>query len=74
MKLESILFDVVAGLLGAMAWLAWRFDRQHRQFRTGGSADHLFRCRQCGFLYTDDADVDLSRCPQCRTMNEEVEF
>jgi predicted Zn-ribbon and HTH transcriptional regulator len=32
------------------------------------------RCEKCGFVYTDDPDVDRSRCSQCGKSNEAIEF
>ena len=60
--------------LGGLAGLAF-YDRQ-RQKRFGPmpSEDRIFRCEQCSFVYTDDADVDRSRCPQCGTLNESIKF
>ena len=31
-------------------------------------------CEKCGFVYTDDADVDRSRCSQCGALNEAITF
>jgi len=33
-----------------------------------------FRCQTCGYVYTDDADVDRSRCAQCGKLNEPIVF
>ena len=38
--------------LGAML-VAWD-GRQRREFETGRTDDRIFRCDQCGFVYTDD--------------------
>ena len=38
------------------------------------SEDHIFRCRRCGYVYTDDPDVERSRCIQCGQMNEAIKF
>jgi predicted Zn-ribbon and HTH transcriptional regulator len=37
-------------------------------------SDRIFRCVKCGFVYTDDPDVDRSRCSQCGQMNDPIEF
>ena len=39
-----------------------------------GSEDRIFRCRHCGYVYTDDPDVARSRCSQCGQMNEAIKF
>ena len=36
--------------------------------------DRVFRCTKCGLVYTDDADVDRSRCTQCGKLNEPIVF
>jgi DNA-directed RNA polymerase subunit RPC12/RpoP len=38
------------------------------------SSDRIFRCAKCGSVYTDDPDVDRSRCAQCGQMNDPIEF
>jgi len=38
------------------------------------SGDRVFRCGKCGYVYTDDPDVDRSRCPQCRCINDAMSF
>ena len=68
------LFLVV--LLLAITLLA-RYTRRRRSvFEPGPVRDRVFRCadEECGLVYTDDADVETSRCPQCGRMNESVRF
>jgi DNA-directed RNA polymerase subunit RPC12/RpoP len=38
------------------------------------SDDRVFRCVKCAYVYTDDPDVDRSRCQQCGTLNEAIKF
>ena len=38
------------------------------------SEDRIFRCGRCGYVYTDDPDVDRSRCSQCGQPNEAIRF
>lgn len=60
-------------LLGVVSiWVFNAFGR--RRFRPGPAEDRVFRCSQCGSVYTDDPDMDLSRCPQCGLMNESFDF
>jgi hypothetical protein len=71
---DILLFAYVAVLLGIILLLtAYSVRRRHR-FNPGPSKDRIFRCRKCAFVYTDDADVDRSRCSQCGTMNDAMEF
>ena len=68
------LFLVV--LLLAITLLA-RYTRRRRSvFEPGPVRDRVFRCadEECELVYTDDADVEISRCPQCGRMNESVRF
>ena len=45
-----------------------------RRFGPARKQDRIFRCERCGSVYTDDADVDRSRCSQCGTLNEPFQF
>jgi len=42
--------------------------------RAQHTEDRIFRCQKCGYVYTDDADVDRSRCSQCGKLNEPIVF
>ena len=44
------------------------------RFCLSASEDRIFRCEKCGFVYTDDPDVDRSRYSQCGKSNEAIEF
>ena len=60
----------MAGLTGAAIYTELR----RRRFEPTASEDRIFRCRRCGYVYTDDPDVDRSRCSQCGQMNEAIQF
>jgi predicted Zn-ribbon and HTH transcriptional regulator len=47
---------------------------RRRRFWPTHSEDRIFRCKNCGYVYTDDPDVDRSRCTQCGKLNEPIEF
>jgi predicted Zn-ribbon and HTH transcriptional regulator len=49
-------------------------EMRRRRFRPSASEDRIFRCENCGLVYTDDPDVDRSRCSQCGRLNEAIEF
>lgn len=74
MRPDAALFlYLVLLLMGLMGlWLANSFRR--RRFLSGPAEDRVFRCTRCATVYTDDPDVDLSRCPQCGLMNESFDF
>jgi rubrerythrin len=74
MKVEDLLFAYVAAALGTVAVLVVQSDMRRRRFGPRPSADHIFRCEQCGYVYTDDPDVDRSRCPQCGQTNDLFQF
>jgi predicted Zn-ribbon and HTH transcriptional regulator len=74
MSTSSLLLAYVSVLLAALAALTIYSDLRRRRFEPTPTEDRIFRCTKCGFVYTDDADVDRSRCPNCRQMNEAVEF
>ena len=53
----------------------WIFsEMRRRRFGPTRSQDRIFRCKNCGYVYTDDADVDRSRCSQCGKLNEPIQF
>jgi predicted Zn-ribbon and HTH transcriptional regulator len=60
----------MAGLSAAVLYSELR----RRRFEPTPSEDRIFRCRRCGYVYTDDPDVDRSRCSQCGQMNDAIEF
>ena len=74
MSIESRLFWYVAVLLAALSGVALYYEQRSRRFAPTHSEDRIFRCEKCGFVYTDDADVDRSRCSQCGQLNEAIRF
>lgn len=74
MRPDVLLLAYLVALLAALMalWLTNSFRR--RRFLSGPAEDRVFRCSRCGSVYTDDPDVDLSRCPQCGLMNESFDF
>lgn len=74
MSIEALLTGYVVVLLAALSGLALYYNQRQKRFGPTPSADHIFRCEKCAFVYTDDADVDRSRCPQCGTLNEAIRF
>lgn len=74
MSTPTLILVYVVVLLGVLTGLSIYYELRRKQFEPRPSEDHIFRCRQCGFVYTDDPDVDRSRCPHCRRFNEAIEF
>lgn len=74
MQEEALIFWYVAGLLAALTSIAVYYELRRRRFEPTPSEDNIFRCENCAFVYTDDADVDRSRCPQCGRLNEVFNF
>ena len=74
MSTDALILGYVILLLAGISVVAIYSELRSRRFGPTPSADHVFRCERCGFVYTDDLDVDLSRCSQCGTMNEAIEF
>ena len=71
---DAILLGYVAVLLGVVALLAIYTEHRTRRFGPTPTKDHIFRCVDCAYVYTDDPDVDRSRCPQCGELNEAIRF
>lgn len=74
MSTAALLVVYVVVALGALAVTALFYGFRDRSFGPTRSNDQVFRCGGCGYVYTDDPDVDRSRCPQCGRMNEAVRF
>jgi protein-arginine kinase activator protein McsA len=74
MSAEKLISAYVLSLLAALAMLAVYWEIRSRRFGPARKQDRIFRCERCGLIYTDDADVDRSRCSQCGTLNEPFQF
>jgi len=74
MSSEQLIGVYVLSLLAALTVLAVYSEIRSRRFGPARKQDRIFRCERCGSIYTDDADVDRSRCSQCGTLNEPFEF
>lgn len=74
MRFETLIFLYVAILLGVLFGVGWYAEQRRRRFGFTPSEDRIFRCHGCGFVYTDDADVDRSRCPHCSKANDAITF
>ena len=74
MSTDALIFAYVVLLLAALSGVAIYFEHRRRRFEPTPSEDNIFRCEKCGFVYTDDSDVERSRCPQCGTLNNVIEF
>ncbi len=74
MTSEALILGYVVVLLAALSVVAIYFEHRRRRFEPTASEDHIFRCEKCSFVYTDDGDVERSRCPQCGTLNNVIEF
>ena len=71
---DMLLLGYVVVFLAAVLGLALYYEQRQKRFGPTPSEDRIFRCQKCGFVYTDDADVDRSRCPHCGTLNEAIRF
>lgn len=74
MSTPTLIFAYVALLLAALCGLTIYSEMRRRRFRPAASEDRIFRCERCGLVYTDDSDVDRSRCSQCGKLNEAIQF
>lgn len=71
---DILMLVYVVGLLALLAVAAGYSEFRRRHFRAAPNQDRIFRCGKCGFVYTDDPDVDRSRCAQCGALNEAIKF
>lgn len=74
MPLDVLILAYLLCLLGGLAGVAIYYEQHQRKFKPQRDPDNVFRCEGCGFVYTDDSDVDRSRCPHCGRTNSVVEF
>ena len=74
MTTDALILLYVVSLLLVLGGLGVYSDLRRARFRPAREEDHVFRCQKCGFVYTDDPDVDHSRCSQCGKLNEAIEF
>jgi predicted Zn-ribbon and HTH transcriptional regulator len=74
MAIHSLILTYVIVLLVSLTVVAIYAELRRRRFEPTPSEDRIFRCRRCGYVYTDDPDVDRSRCSQCGQMNEAIQF
>ena len=74
MRPSALILAYVVSLLTALGLLTLLTELRRRRFEPSPSRDRIFRCEQCGSVYTDDPDVDLSRCAQCGKFNPPYEF
>ena len=74
MSVAGLILTYVVVLLSLLTGVAVYAELRRRRFEPTPSEDHIFRCGNCGYVYTDDPDVDRSRCSQCGRMNEAIRF
>lgn len=74
MSSDWLIVIYVALALGALCALGIYSEMRRRRFWPTHAEDRIFRCTNCGYVYTDDPDVDRSRCAQCGKLNEPIEF
>ena len=74
MSIPNLILTYVVVLSAGIAGVGVYSELRRRRFQPTASEDHIFRCRRCGYVYTDDPDVDRSRCSQCGQMNEVIKF
>ena len=74
MTADALIFGYAVVLLATRSALAIYFEHRRRRFEPTPSEDNIFRCEKCGFVYTDDGDVERSRCSQCGTLNNVIKF
>jgi predicted Zn-ribbon and HTH transcriptional regulator len=74
MSVASLILTYVVVLLSALTGTAVYAELRRRRFEPTASEDRIFRCGRCGYVYTDDPDVDRSRCSQCAQMNDAIRF
>jgi len=71
---DVMLLLYLASLIACVAMVALYSERRRKDFSPSKAEDNIFRCVKCSMVYTDDPDVDDSRCPQCGNLNHPIKF
>jgi hypothetical protein len=74
MSVADLILTYVIAMLAALGVVSLYAEFRRRRFEPTPSEDRIFRCRKCGYVYTDDPDVSRSRCSQCGQTNDAIEF
>lgn len=74
MTIPQLILTYVVVMLAALSLLSVYVELRRRRFEPALTDDRIFRCEKCGYVYTDDPDVDRSRCTQCGQTNEAIQF
>jgi hypothetical protein len=74
MSIHNLILAYVVAMLAGLTGLAVYAELRRRRFAPAESEDRIFRCRRCSYVYTDDPDVERSRCSQCGQMNDAIQF
>ncbi len=74
MSIQGLILTYVVVLLAGLVGATVYTELRRRRFGPTPSEDRIFRCKRCGYVYTDDPDVERSRCSQCGKTNEAIEF
>ena len=74
MSIPQLILAYLFTTLSALAVVVIYSEFRQRRFKPAPSTDRIFRCANCGYVYTDDPDVDRSRCSQCGQVNDAIEF
>jgi rubrerythrin len=74
MSIQGLILTYVVVLLAGLVGATVYTELRRRRFGPMPSEDRIFRCKRCGYVYTDDPDVERSRCSQCGKTNEAIEF
>ena len=74
MQPGTIIFLCFSFAAGVLAVLVTMYEFRRKRFEPEPTEDRLFRCGDCRYVYTDDPDVDQSRCPECGRFNTPFVF
>ena len=74
MNVSQLMILYVVLSLGGICAIGVYSEMRRRRFGPTHTEDTIFRCKNCGLVYTDDPDVDRSRCAHCGKMNDPIVF
>ena len=71
---DQVIFLCFVGVISLLGVFVLLYEFRRKRFEPEPTEDRVFRCQDCAYVYTDDHDVDRSRCPECGLFNSPFVF
>jgi hypothetical protein len=67
-----LIFRAFGITLAVLSLLVLYYNHRRYAWKPRRRKEKIYRCANCGRIYTDRRNVPLSTCPGCRQLNEAV--